>query len=531
MKDQQTLTNRSGRSSTFFSRFVAISLLMISSSLYAFSLDDVAEKAQALVKQDYVKPQSNLPAEFSQMQFADYMKIQPRAEQFHWKEQQTPFRLAFYHQGMHFKVPVKINEILPNGMTEINYDPENFSFGDLTFEKATTANLGYAGFRVLYPINKADKYDEIMSVLGASYFRVIGEDQVYGLSGRGMNIDTAVADDIAEEFPEFREFWIQRPQSGEENLVIYALLDSPSATGAYRFDLQPGTDTVLDVEAKVYLRKDVHELGLATLTSMFLYDGRQPPSQHNFRPQIHDSNGLAIHAGNGERIWRPLNNPDGVSVSTWQVENPKGFGLLQRGREFSRFQELDDLYHLRPSAWIETKSAWGKGRIKLIEYRTADETNDNIGTFWIPDNLPPLGEPLEMSYRIHWTLDEPSLADPNIAWVSQTLRSAGEDKQANLIRDLDETILLQVDFEGPVLTERGEHQVPATQISISEHAEILSSHLRYNPATKGWRLMMRTQIHDPNKVVEMRAALVDEHQQPLSETWSYQIPVGYAVTR
>ncbi|HCO01678.1 MAG TPA: glucan biosynthesis protein G, partial [Methylophaga sp.] len=244
---------------------------MISSSLYAFSLDDVAEKAQALVKQDYVKPQSNLPAEFSQMQFADYMKIQPRVEQFHWNEQQTPFRLAFYHQGMHFKVPVKINEILPNGMTEINYDPENFSFGDLTFEKVTTASLGYAGFRVLYPINKADKYDEIMSVLGASYFRVIGEDQVYGLSGRGMNIDTAVADDITEEFPEFREFWIQRPQPGEENLVIYALLDSPSATGAYRFDLQPGTDTVLDVEAKVYLRKDVHELGLATLTSMFLY--------------------------------------------------------------------------------------------------------------------------------------------------------------------------------------------------------------------------------------------------------------------
>ena len=163
MKDQQTLTNRSGRSSTFFSRFVAISLLMISSSLYAFSLDDVAEKAQALVKQDYVKPQSNLPAEFSQMQFADYMKIQPRVEQFHWNEQQTPFRLAFYHQGMHFKVPVKINEILPNGMTEINYDPENFSFGDLTFEKVTTASLGSAGFRVLYPINKADKYDEIMN--------------------------------------------------------------------------------------------------------------------------------------------------------------------------------------------------------------------------------------------------------------------------------------------------------------------------------------------------------------------------------
>ena len=151
--------------------------------------------------------------------------------------------------------------------------------------------------------------------------------------------------------------------------------------------------------------------------------------------------------------------------------------------------------------------------------------------FRIPDNLPPLGKPLELSYRIHWTLDEPSLTDPDIAWVEQTLRSAGEDKQANLIRDLDETILLQVDFVCPVLTERGEYRIPATQISISEHAKILSSHLRYNTATKGWRLIMRTQINDPDKVVEMRAALVDENQQPLSETWSYQIPIGFAETR
>lgn len=179
------LANRSGRSFNFFSHVVAIGLFIFSTSSLAFSLEDVAEKAQTLVKQDYVKPQSNLPAAFSQMQFADYMKIQPRADKFHWNDQQIPFRLAFYHQGMHFKVPVKINEILPNGITEISYDPENFDFGDLTFEKANTANLGYAGFRVLYPINKADKYDEIMSVLGASYFRVIGEDQVYGLSGRG----------------------------------------------------------------------------------------------------------------------------------------------------------------------------------------------------------------------------------------------------------------------------------------------------------------------------------------------------------
>ncbi len=521
-----------GRLLIFISRFmITASLLAMAATAQAFSLTDVASKAQALAQQEYREPSSNLPPEFRQMQFADYQQIQPIAEQFYWHDQVTPFRLAFYHQGMHFEVPVKINEILPDGVQEINYDPQRFTFGDLSFDKAATANLGYAGFRVLYPINNADKLDEIMSVLGASYFRVIGKQQVYGLSGRGMNIDTAVSDDVEEEFPAFREFWIERPEPGDDNLVIYALLDSPSATGAYRFDLQPGEDALLDVEAKIYLRKPVRELGLATLTSMFLYDQRQPPEQHNFRPQIHDSNGLLMHAGNGEWIWRPLNNPDGVAVSSWQLDNPRGFGLLQRGREFLRFQELDDLYHLRPSGWVETKGDWGKGRIKLVEYRTADETNDNIGAFWIPEEIPAIGEPLEIAYRIHWTLDEPSLLEPGIAWVGQTLRSAGEEKQANLIRDLDETILLQVDFEGPVLTQRGEHRPPETQISISEHAEILSSHLRYNPATQGWRVIMRVQINDLQKVVEMRAALVDENQQPLSETWSYQIPTGFAATR
>lgn len=522
----------SSRCRPFITLLSCLAALFISSSpVQAFSLEDVAAKAQQLAKQDYVKPSSNLPPEFSGLQFADYQKIQPIPEKFYWNDHDTPFRLAFYHQGMHFKVPVRINEIVANGVSEIHYDPNSFNFGDLHFDKKTTAHLGYAGFRVLYPINKSDKLDEIMSILGASYFRVIGKDQVYGLSGRGMNIDTAVSDDIAEEFPEFREFWIERPKSGEKNLVIFALLDSPSATGAYRFNLQPGNKTVLDVDAKIFMRKQVHELGLATLTSMFLYDERQPPKAHNFRSEIHDSNGLSIHAGNDEWIWRPLNNPDGVSVSTWEIENPRGFGLLQRGREFIRFQDLDDLYHLRPSGWVETKGDWGKGKIKLIEYRTADETNDNIGAFWIPENLPPLGEPLELAYRIHWTLDEPSLHDSNIAWVSQTLRSAGEDKHANLIRDVDDSILLQVDFEGPILAERGEQHPPATQFSCSEHAEVLSSQLRYNPATKGWRLILRTRINDPAKVVEMRAALVDENQQPLSETWSYQIPVGYAKTR
>jgi glucans biosynthesis protein len=227
-------------------------------------------------------------------------------------------------------------------------------------------------------------------MLGASYFRVVGKDQVYGLSARGMAIDTALPS--GEEFPRFTEFWIERPKPGEKQLVIFALLDSPRATGAYRLTLRPGTDTIVDVKSQMYLRDKVTKLGIAPLTSMFLFGANQPSKVLNYRRELHDSSGLSIHAGNGEWIWRPLNNPKHLSVSNFTVENPRGFGLLQRGRNFSHYEDLDDNYDKRPSAWIEPEGDWGKGSVDLVEIPTADETNDNIVAFWSPEKLPEPGK-------------------------------------------------------------------------------------------------------------------------------------------
>ncbi|MGE8499118.1 MAG: glucan biosynthesis protein G [Pseudomonas sp.] len=489
----------------------------------AFSLDDVAAKAKALGDKAYSAPTSNLPPEFSELQFADYQKIQPRPEKFHWSDRKTPFKLGFYHQGMHFNTPVKINEVTATTVEEIKYDPSRFDFGDMKFDEQATRNLGYAGFRVMYPINHKDKQDEIMSVLGASYFRVIGKDQIYGLSARGLALDTALPS--GEEFPYFREFWIERPKPEDRHLVIFALLDSPRATGAYRFVLRPGADAVVDVQSKVFFRDNVSKVGVAPLTSMFLFDPRHPPQENSFRPALHDSNGLAIHTADGEWIWRPLNNPRHLAVSTWQVDNPRGFGLLQRGREFSRYEDLDDRYDLRPSAWIEPKGDWGKGKVELVEIPTPDETNDNIVAFWSPEELPKQGEPMEIAYRMHWTMDEPALHEPENAWVAQTLRSAGEDKQANLIRQVDDSITLLVDFEGPALAKLPGDTALQSQVSTSDNAELMENSLRYNPATKGWRLTLRFKVKDVKQPVEMRAALAKD-DTAISETWSYQLPAN-----
>lgn len=402
-------------------------LAFVAAPVWAFSIDDVASKAKDLAGDKYSAPTSNLPSEFSEMKFADYQQIRFINERAYWGKLKTPFKLSFYHQGMHFDTPVKINEVTATTVKPIKYDRTKFDFGSLKFDENATKDLGYAGFRVLYPINKADKQDEIATFLGASYFRVVGKGQVYGLSARGLAIDTALPS--GEEFPRFREFWIERPKAQDKQLVIYALLDSPRATGAYRFVLRPGKDAVMDVQARVFLRDKVSKLGLAPLTSMYLFGSNQPSEQHNFRPELHDSSGLQIHAGNGEWLWRPLNNPKHLSVSTFSVENPKGFGLLQRGREFSRYEDLDDRYDLRPSAWIEPKGDWGKGTVELVEIPTPDETNDNIVAFWNPETQPEVGKPLDFAYRLHWTMDEDEPARPEIL-LGQADHALGRRREA-----------------------------------------------------------------------------------------------------
>lgn len=541
----------------------ALVCLLSAGQLWAFNLDDVAAKAKDLAGQKYEAPKSNLPAVFRDMKYADYQKIRFLQEKAEWAKDKTPFKLSFYHQGMHFDTPVRINEVTATSVQEIKYDPSRFDFGDVQFDPKATDKLGYAGFRVLYPINKADKQDEIMTLLGASYFRVVGKGHVYGLSARGLAIDTALPS--GEEFPRFTEFWVEKPKATDKHLVIYALLDSPRSTGAYKLTLRPGSDTIVDVKSKVFLRDHVSRLGIAPLTSMFLFGGNQPSKVPNYRPALHDSEGLSIQAANGEWLWRPLNNPKHLAVSNFSVENPRGFGLLQRQREFSQFEDLDDNYQKRPSTWIEPRGDWGKGTVDLVEIPTADETNDNIVAFWSPEKLPEPGVPFEYDYRLHWTIDESAFHSPNLGWVKQTLRSTGDVKQSNLIRQPDGSVAFLVDFEGPVLAALPEDANVRSQVTTDDNAEVVENNLRYNPEIKGWRLTLRLKVKDPGKATEMRAALlrdvpveppkpakpektVAKHakqeqpaqppaadaapttgapattEQVLTETWSYQLP-------
>lgn len=489
----------------------------------AFDLQNVVAHAKALANQPYHPPKSNLSPVFSQMQFADYQQIRFKLKKAYWGDDHLPFKLEFYHQGMQFDTPVKIDEINDFGSVQaIRYTPNYFSFGNVRHDATATKNLGFAGFKVLYHLNPDHNWDdEIASFLGASYFRVIGPNQVYGLSARGLAIDTG--ESRPEEFPRFKHYWIKRPVPGSHHLLIYALMDSPSATGAYQFKIYPNQngDARVDIKSRIILRKPVDRLGIAPLTSMFLFGPNQPSKVPNYRHALHDSNGLAIHTGKGEWIWRPLENPKHVTISSFSMTNPKGFGLLQRGRDFNEYEDLKDRYDRRPSGWVVPDGSWGKGKVVLIELPSPNETNDNIVAFWKPAKQPQPGQILDLNYHIDFSTHENRLRSKKLGYVVKTMRSPGNIYQSNLIRHSDGTTAFLIDFAGGELSQLSQYTPDITsQISIGPNARLMSHHLQYNPVIKGWRLDLRIKVKNPSQNVEMRANLT-QNGHPITETWSY----------
>jgi glucans biosynthesis protein len=479
----------------------------------AFGFNDVAAEARRLAADSYRQPAKNISKTFESLNYDQYRDIRFRPEKNIWRDAKAPFELAFFHQGRLFAHPVKVNEIVGKQVKEFRFDPAQFDYGKNQVGAKDVAGLKYAGLRAHYSINNAQYKDEIVVFLGASYFRALGKGQVYGLSARGLAIDTALHS--GEEFPHFVEFWVERPQRAAKQLTIYALLDSPRASGAYRFIVSPGEETAVDVKAQLYLRDHVSKLGIAPLTSMYFFGENQRPATEDYRPEVHDSDGLSIHSGTGEWIWRPLVNPKRLLVTSFAMNNPLGFGLMQRDRHFNHYEDLEAHYQARPSAWVEPKGKWGAGRVELVQIPTPDETNDNIVAYWVPDVPPPVGKPFDIEYRILW--QKQAERRPPLAWATQTRRGHGYREKA------DDSIALLVDFDGPALSKLAAGISPRATLTADANAKILELNTYRNDVGGGWRMAVRLRRLDEKKAVELRAFLNDGNN-PLSETWSYILP-------
>jgi glucans biosynthesis protein len=366
---------------------------------HAFSRNWLIEHAQALSGQDFELQVLDEDSRLNDLSYDEYRRISFDPYAAIWARQDRNFTLDLFHPGFLYTTPVTINLVVAGTSRRVLYNTDIFRYDDVTDVRNDDAQ-GYSGFRVYHPINSAERFEEFLVFQGASYFRATAKDQFYGLSARGLAINTARPE--GEEFPYFTDFWIERPIVDADNIVIHALLNSPSVTGAYSFEIDPGESTVIDVQATLFPRQDLTHFGFAPLTSMFLFDPTNRARFDDYRNAVHDSDGLQILMNNGEQIWRPLANPERLQVSSFESPTPKGFGLIQRHRDFEDFNDSEARYDKRTSLWIEPLGDWGNGHVELVEIPTAQEVHDNIVAYWQPQAPLLAGNSYNFEYRMHW---------------------------------------------------------------------------------------------------------------------------------
>jgi periplasmic glucans biosynthesis protein len=380
----------------------------------AFSFDALKDTAKKLSGSSYVAPPLIKPDILESIDYDAHGKIRFKPELALFADTDAEHPITFFHLGRYFKKPVRMHVVSKGTAAEILYDPDYFDMPKDSPAHALPENVGFAGFRFQESVKghldaKGKPLDwqknDWVAFLGASYFRAIGSLYQYGLSARALAVDVAVAGK-PEEFPDFTHIYFETPAKDASSVTVYALLNSPSVTGAYQFIMQRGEGVIMDVQSIVYVRKDVARLGLAPLTSMFWYSEAVKKTAIDWRPEVHDSDGLLLHTGAGEHIWRPLNNPQHTTASAFVDNNPKGFGLMQRDREVGHY--LDGVYYeRRPSLWIEPQGAWGAGSVQLIEIPTDDEIHDNIVAMWVPKDPVKAGQSFTLNYKLYWQTDAP----------------------------------------------------------------------------------------------------------------------------
>ena len=431
------------------------------------------------------------------------------------------YPVQMFHQGLYHAKPVRIFIIGAKGVAEeVRYDPNYFEYGKWGFVRSKST--GFAGFKVMEALG--DEKTDWLSFLGACYFKALGQTRQFGLSARGLAIDVGTN---PEEFPFFKAFWLE-PRTEGGGIVVNALLDSPSITGAYRMEAIRGDGVTMIVDARLFPRREIERIGIAPLTSMFWYGKHNRKMGFDWRPEVHDSDGLAIWTGGGERIWRPLNNPPQpaerqrakvVKTSTFDDgKQPRGFGLLQREYRFSGYEDHGTRYDQRPSAWVKLKGGWVEGSVQLVETHTDNETEDNINAYWVPKKPLEVGHRRDFSYEIHWRwwqLDSPYAPRCGIVSATWLGAAAGEPGAVQYV----------VDFKGGKLQQLSENEGVKLDLTAKPPGSILGT-TSYPVKIDGiepdrfWRasFVFKAASSDPT---ELRLYLKND-SETLTETWLFQ---------
>jgi glucans biosynthesis protein len=477
-----------------------------------FSFDLLRRRAKALASRPYVAERAPVPELVAKIDFDTVQKLKFRPERTLWRNGPGPFPVRLFHLDKYNAFPVRINA-LANGIARpVAYSPQAFDYGSTGLERTLPSDLGYSGFRVM---DGHGKNTDWLAFQGASYFRTSGEEDQYGASARGIAVNTALSGD--EEFPRFVEFWLAEPASESPTISIFALLDGPSLSGAYRFDATKGQGAVIAVTAELFARDDIARLGIAPLTSMYWYGENDRRGVTDWRPEIHDSDGLALWTGKDEHVWRPLVDPSLVRTNSFLDVNPKGFGLMQRDRDFANYQDDGAFYDRRPSIWIEPVGDWGEGSVQLVEIPTQDEVHDNIVAYWVPKRSVKGGDQLAFSYRQYWRNDEPHVPT-NIGRVVSTRTGVGGVPGRSLPDDTAKRKFV-IDFAGGTLAAMAQ-RYDVTPVVTASRGTIDNAYVIKVVGTDRWRGLFDLSV-DGNDPVDLRCYL-RLGDETLTETWLYQ---------
>jgi glucans biosynthesis protein len=486
---------------------------------FAFDFESFSARMKDLAATPFEPVTFELPESFNGLDYDDYRRIQFRPDHGVWAALGIGYQVHAFHPGWLFKEPVKLFELKEGTAKPVIFGSADFDYHDGAVEEAVAGETfpGVAGLRINYPLNEPGKNDELVTFLGASYFRALGRNNVYGLSARGLLMNSWL--DVPEEFPRFSEFYVERPAAADQPLTVYAALESPSVTGAYRFVITPASDaaqeTVMEVTARLNFRSDVKELGIAPLTSMFLFADANRGDFDDYRPQVHDSNGLLIERETGEVMWRALNNSPALGNSYLWENNPRAFGLYQRGRDFETYQDAGAHYERRPSLRVEPIGDWGQGSVRLIEIPAKLEADDNIGAFWIPSEPVLAGQSREFGYRLVWGDLNPD-PEGKLAYVAETRSGQGG------VSGVENEVSLRkfvVDFMGGDLSQYTNENLPDVVATVSGGVAQHTALSRID-ANGAWRLVFDVET-DGTAPLELRAYLIGSGHQ-LTETWLYQ---------
>jgi periplasmic glucans biosynthesis protein len=473
---------------------------------------DLEAYASQLAQKPYVAPAMKLDPFFEGLQYDGHRQIRFLQDKAMFSEMPEAYRVEFFHPGWMFKKPVKFFQIHDGQPDLVPFDKKLFNYGDLKPAETVVYPDSYSGMRVLAPDSLQGRRFEFLVFQGASYFRAVTTKLGWGLSARGLAINTVGGE--PEEFPDFTHFWFMTPQPGDKTFKFYALLNGPSVTGSYEFEVQPGESTVMHVKGSIYLRRVVKLLGLAPFSSMFWYGENTHPKPLDFRPEVHDSDGLLIEQAHGPTIWRPLDNGKEMRQSVFEIEGIKGFGLQKRDREFAHFEDLEARYHERVSVWVEPEEGFGRGKLHLIELATGEETWDNIVTMWEPDLLPTATEPLRFAYKLHWQKEHAH----ELAKV--TASRWGEGVATS---EIPNDYVFVLDFaKGKSAEGKPAGWMPELEVNIeSGNAKIIDKRVMANIETGGWRAFFKLDIPPDTKLLELTSDLLDE-KKLISERWTYQ---------